>query len=71
MTKGVIRQHQDLEVYQLAFEAAMQIFELSKQFPIEERSALTDQMRRSSRSVVQTWQKLGVNDATKQLLLQN
>jgi 23S rRNA-intervening sequence protein len=44
--------HEDLKVYQIAFEAAMQIFEISKQFPMEERYSLTDQIRRSSRSVV-------------------
>jgi len=38
-------------VYQLALDVAMQIFELSKNFPIEERYSLTDQIRRSSRSV--------------------
>jgi len=42
MWRGLVRQHQDLEVYQLAFDAAMQIFELSKQFPVEERYSLTD-----------------------------
>jgi four helix bundle protein len=41
----------DLEVYQLAYRLAMRIFELSKQFPPEERWALTGQIRRSSRSV--------------------
>ena len=46
-----IRTHKDLEVYKLAFEAAMEIFELSKSFPKEERYSLTDQIRRSSRSV--------------------
>ena len=46
-----IRSHRDLEVYQLAFEAAMQIFEVTKCFPQEERYSLTDQIRRSSRSV--------------------
>ena len=46
-----IRSHKDLEVYQLAFEAAMKIFELSKKFPPEEKYSLTDQIRRSSRSV--------------------
>ena len=35
----------------MAFEAAMRIFELSKRFPVEERYSLTDQVRRSSRSV--------------------
>lgn len=51
MRRGLIQKHQDWEVYQIAFEAAMQIFELSKQFPVEERYSLTDQIRRSSRSV--------------------
>jgi four helix bundle protein len=46
-----ITSHRDLEVYQRAFEAAMAIFELSKQFPPEERYSLTDQIRRASRSV--------------------
>lgn len=49
--KKLIQTHQELEVYQLAFKAAMQIFELSKKFPVEERFSLTDQIRRSSRSV--------------------
>jgi four helix bundle protein len=46
-----IKTHKDLEVYKLAFEAAMEIFELSKSFPKEERYSLTDQIRKSSRSV--------------------
>jgi len=46
-----IRTHRDLEVYRLAFDAAMEIFELSKDFPKEEVYSLTDQIRRSSRSV--------------------
>ena len=41
----------DLDVYKKAFELAMTIFELSKEFPAEERFALTGQIRRSSRSV--------------------
>jgi four helix bundle protein len=41
----------DLEVYQLAFEGAMEIFEASRAWPAVERYALTDQVRRSSRSV--------------------
>ena len=48
---GKIRTHKDLDVYQLSFEAGMQIFELSKNFPKEEKYSLTDQIRRSSRSV--------------------
>ena len=43
--------HQDLEVYRLAFKAAGRIFEISKRFPREETYSLTDQIRRSSRSV--------------------
>lgn len=35
--------HRDLEVYQMAFEAAMRVFELTKRFPKEEIYALTDQ----------------------------
>jgi four helix bundle protein len=42
----------DLTVYKKAFELAMEIFEISKRFPKEERYSLTDQVRRSSRSVV-------------------
>jgi four helix bundle protein len=39
------------KVYQLAFEQAMEIFEITKSFPKEEKYSLTDQIRRSSRSV--------------------
>ena len=56
-----IKTHEDLNVYQLAFKTAMKIFVLSKGFPIEERYSLTDQMRRSSRSVcanlAEAWRK--------------
>ncbi|MGQ0636804.1 MAG: four helix bundle protein [Planctomycetaceae bacterium] len=41
----------ELIVYQKSYEFAVQIFELSKSFPAEERFALTSQIRRSSRSV--------------------
>ena len=41
----------DLEVYKKSYKLAMDVFELSKQFPAEERFALTSQIRRSSRSV--------------------
>jgi len=51
----------DLDVYKLAFDAAMEIFEISKSFPKEERYSLTDQVRRSSRSVctnlAECWRK--------------
>ena len=41
----------DLDVYNKAFEAAMIIFKISKTFPKDEKYSLTDQVRRSSRSV--------------------
>jgi hypothetical protein len=41
----------DLEVYRVGFEAAMEIFGISKKFPLEEKYSLTDQVRRSPRSV--------------------
>jgi hypothetical protein len=46
-----IKTHRDLDVYRMAFEVAMRIFELTKGFPKEEVYSLTDQIRRSSRSV--------------------
>ena len=42
---------EDLEVYQLSFDVQQGVFELTKQFPKEEMYSLTDQVRRSSRSV--------------------
>ena len=48
---STIRFHQDLKVYQKSFETAQLIYELSKSFPKEELYSLTDQIRRSSRSV--------------------
>lgn len=50
-SKGPIRHFTDLLVYRRAFALAMRIFELSRQWPAEERYALTDQVRRSARSV--------------------
>ena len=46
-----IRTHKDLKVYQKAYQSALQIYELTKSFPSEEKYSLTDQIRRSSRSV--------------------
>ena len=55
------RSFQDLEVYQEAFRLQQQVFELSKAWPDEERYALTDQIRRSSRSIganlAESWAK--------------
>jgi four helix bundle protein len=57
----VLKTHEDLAIYQLAFESAMRIFEYSKKFPVEEKYSLTDQIRRSSRSVcvnlAEAWRK--------------
>lgn len=47
----IARRHQDLVVHQTGFRLAMEIFQHSKRFPIEEKYSLTDQIRRSSRSV--------------------
>jgi four helix bundle protein len=56
-----IRHFRDLEVYQLAMDSALRIFEVSKFFPSEEKFSLTDQIRRSSRSVcaniAEAWRK--------------
>jgi four helix bundle protein len=49
--KRDVKRHGDLEVYRKAFAASMEIFEFSKKFPKEETYSLTDQIRRSSRSV--------------------
>ncbi len=48
---AVIRGFRDLIVYQKAYELGMDIFYMTKDFPTEERYSLTDQIRRSSRSV--------------------
>ncbi|HEY8749827.1 MAG TPA: four helix bundle protein [Tepidisphaeraceae bacterium] len=56
-----IQRHTELEVYKKAFDAAMVIFKISKTFPKEEIYSLTDQVRRSSRSVcanlAEAWRK--------------
>src|ERR1051325_7735013 len=56
-----IRTHRDLIVYQRGMSAAMEIWEASRSFPSEERFSLTDQIRRSSRSVctniAEAWRK--------------
>jgi four helix bundle protein len=46
-----IRTHKGIDAYKLSFDSAMEIYELSKLFPKEERYSLTDQVRRSSRSI--------------------
>ena len=56
-----IYSHRDLIVYQKSFAAGKRIFQLSKSFPREEMYSLTDQVRRSSRSVsaniAEAWRK--------------
>lgn len=56
-----IASHRDLRVWQAAMDLAMEVFHLSKGFPAEERYSLTDQIRRSSRSVAaniaEAWRK--------------
>lgn len=58
---GRARTHTESEVWKRAFGATMRIFELSKSFPREETYSLTDQIRRSSRSVTanltEAWRK--------------
>ena len=55
------KSHRDLRVYQLAFESATLIHEVTRKFPSEEKYSLTDQIRRSSRSVcaniVEAWRR--------------
>jgi four helix bundle protein len=46
-----IKHFRDLEVYRRAFAAAMEIFQITKSFPAEEKYSLVDQIRRASRSV--------------------
>ena len=46
-----ISSFRDLDVYAMSVREARRVFELSKTFPSEERFALTDQIRRSSRAV--------------------
>ena len=51
MERKVIKSVHDLEVYSLAYSLALDVHELSKRFPKEELYSLTDQIRRSSRSI--------------------
>jgi len=56
-----IKSFRDLEVYKLAFEAAIEVFYITKNFPAEEKFSLIDQIRLSSRSVCsnisEAWRK--------------
>lgn len=59
--KKSIRHFRDLDVYRRAFDAAMEIFEITKCFPPEEKYSMVDQKRRASRSVctniAEAWRK--------------
>ena len=59
--QNTLRHFRDLEVYQIAFNSAMNIFEMTKGFPVDEKYTLVDQVRRSSRSVctnlAEAWRK--------------
>lgn len=56
-----ITRHTELQVYQRAFDSAMTVFRFTKRFPKEEMYSLSDQVRRSSRSVcanvAEAWRK--------------
>jgi len=51
MKTDVIKSCKDLKVYQMAYKLSMDVFDITKKFPKEETYSLTDQIRRSSRSV--------------------
>jgi four helix bundle protein len=61
MNRDFLQKYQELRIYQIAFESAMQVFELVQEFPEEERSLLKVQIIRSSRSVcasiAEAWHK--------------
>lgn len=61
-----IDSYKELNVYQNAMEAAMEIFQITKSFPSEEKYSMVDQIRRSSRSVctniAEAWRKRRYND---------
>lgn len=56
-----ITSHKDLRVYQRSFDLGMRVFEITKQFPNDEKYSLSDQVRRSARSVsgniAEAWRK--------------
>ena len=56
-----VKSYKDLRVFQNAMQRAMEIFQFTKEFPAEEKYSMTDQIRRSSRSVcsnlAEAWRK--------------
>ena len=69
---GNIRSHKELQVWQDAMDAAMEIYAITKTFPSEEKYSLVDQFRRSSRSVAanisEAWRKRRYEAAFKSKL---
>jgi len=61
MRRNEYRGYRDLKVYALAYQLALDIHEITKRYPKEEKYSLTDQIRRSSRSVpanlAEAWKK--------------
>lgn len=61
MKKSEYRGYRDLKVYRLAYQLALDIHNITKKYPREEKYSLTDQIRRSSRSVpanlAEAWKK--------------
>jgi four helix bundle protein len=71
--KTGIQSYRDLQVYQYSYSLAMEVFHITKTFPKEEMCSLTDQLRRSSRSVaaniVEGWAKRHYENVFKRHLL--
>lgn len=69
----MIKNYKDLEIYRLSYKLAMDIFEISKKFTVEERYSLTAQIRDSSRSVpaniAEGWSKRRYKNIFKKQLL--
>ena len=71
--KRAIQSYKDLKVFQLAYDLAMEVFWATKEFPKEETYSLTDQIRRSSRSIcaniVEGWAKRIYDNVFKRHLI--
>ena len=69
----MIQSYKDLQIYQLSYLLAMEVFWLTKKFPKEELYSLTDQLRRAARSVpaniVEGWAKRRYESVFKRHLL--
>lgn len=69
----MIKSYKDLDVYNISYELAMDIFQLTKEFPKEEQYSLTSQIIRSSRSIsaniTEGWAKRSYENYFKQHLI--